>query len=31
VIAALENAGFSNVRVERPTPTTPWNVLVATS
>jgi arsenite methyltransferase len=30
VIAALTKAGFSDVRLERPEPTTPWNVLVAT-
>jgi arsenite methyltransferase len=30
VIAALTKAGFSDVRIERPEPTTPWNVLVAT-
>ena len=30
VVAALRKAGFSDVRIERPEPTTPWNVLVAT-
>jgi len=30
VIAALTTAGFKDVRVERPEPTTPWNVIVAT-
>jgi arsenite methyltransferase len=30
VIAALTKAGFSDVRIERPEPTAPWNVLVAT-
>jgi ubiquinone/menaquinone biosynthesis C-methylase UbiE len=30
VIAALKKAGFTDVRVERPEPTTPWNVMVAT-
>jgi len=30
VITALTHAGFTNVRVERPEPTTPWNVIVAT-
>jgi arsenite methyltransferase len=30
VVAALTKAGFSDVRIERPEPTTPWNVLVAT-
>jgi ubiquinone/menaquinone biosynthesis C-methylase UbiE len=30
VIAALNQAGFQNVRVERPQPTTRWNVIVAT-
>jgi arsenite methyltransferase len=30
VIAALTQAGFAEVRVERPTATTPWNVIVAT-
>jgi hypothetical protein len=29
VITALAGAGFSDVRVERPEPTTPWNVIVA--
>ena len=29
VIAALTKAGFSNMRVTRPEPTTPWNVIVA--
>ena len=29
VAAALENEGFVNLRVERPQPTTPWNVVVA--
>jgi len=30
VTAALTHAGFSSVRIERPEPTTPWNVIVAT-
>jgi arsenite methyltransferase len=30
VVAALRRAHFSNVRIERPEPTTPWNVLLAT-
>jgi len=30
VVAALRKAGFSDVRVEQPEPTTPWNVIVAT-
>jgi arsenite methyltransferase len=30
VVAALRKTGFSDVRIERPEPTTPWNVLVAT-
>lgn len=30
VITALTKAGFTGVRVERPQPTTPWNVIVAT-
>jgi arsenite methyltransferase len=30
VVAALSKAGFSDVRIEKPKPTTPWNVLVAT-
>jgi arsenite methyltransferase len=30
VIAALAKAGFCGVRVERPQPSTPWNVIVAT-
>jgi hypothetical protein len=30
VITALTRAGFSDARIERPEPTTPWNVLVAT-
>ena len=29
VVAALENEGFFNICVERPQPTTPWNVVVA--
>jgi len=29
VVAALENEGFVNLRVERPQPKTPWNVVVA--
>jgi arsenite methyltransferase len=29
IIAALDKSGFKNVRVERPAPTTPWNVIVA--
>lgn len=28
VVSALEGAGFSDVRIERPAPTTPWNVIV---
>ena len=30
VVAALRKAGFSDVRIERPKPTTPWDVIVAT-
>ena len=30
IVAALVNAGFSGVRIERPKPATPWNVVVAT-
>ena len=30
VVAALRKAGFSDVRIEQPEPTTPWNVIVAT-
>jgi arsenite methyltransferase len=30
VVAALMKAGFSDVCIERPEPTTPWNVIVAT-
>lgn len=30
VDAALTSAGFKNIRIERPEPTTPWNVMVAT-
>jgi arsenite methyltransferase len=30
VIAALQATGFEQVRVERPEPSTPWNVIVAT-
>ena len=30
VIAALTKAGFEGVRIERPEPTTAWNVIVAT-
>ena len=30
VVAALNKTGFKSVRVERPEPTTPWNVIVAT-
>lgn len=29
VIAALKKCGFSDIRVERPRPDTPWNVVVA--
>ena len=29
VITALTSAGFTDVRAERPEPTTPWNVIVA--
>jgi ubiquinone/menaquinone biosynthesis C-methylase UbiE len=28
VVSALEGAGFSDVRIERPAPSTPWNVIV---
>ena len=31
VVAALKKAGFSDVRIEQPEPTTPWNVIVATA
>jgi arsenite methyltransferase len=30
VDAALKSAGFKDVRIERPNPTTPWNVMLAT-
>src|SRR5262249_2844124 len=30
VVAALEKSGFKEIRVERPEPTTRWNVIVAT-
>ena len=30
VVAALAGAGFHDVRIERPRPTTPWSVIVAT-
>jgi hypothetical protein len=30
VIAALTRTGFKDVRVERPEPTTRWNIIVAT-
>jgi arsenite methyltransferase len=30
VVTALKKAGFSDVCIERPEPTTPWNVIVAT-
>jgi arsenite methyltransferase len=30
IITALTKAGFTGARVERPKPTTPWNVIVAT-
>ena len=30
VVAALEDARFSEVRIKRPTPSTPWNVIIAT-
>ena len=30
VIAALKKCGFGDIRVERPQPDTPWNVIVAT-
>jgi arsenite methyltransferase len=30
VVTALTKAGFSDVRIERPEPTTPWNVVIAT-
>jgi SAM-dependent methyltransferase len=30
VIAALTQKGFNSIRVERPNPTTAWNVIVAT-
>ncbi len=29
VVAALEKAGFRDIRVERPEPSTSWNVIVA--
>ena len=29
IIAALRKSGFKDMRVERPAPTTPWNVIVA--
>ena len=29
VMSALTSAGFKNVRIERPTPATPWNVVIA--
>jgi arsenite methyltransferase len=29
VIAAMEKCGFDDIRVERPQPDTPWNVIVA--
>jgi arsenite methyltransferase len=29
VLTALDRAGFTRVRIERPTPETPWNVIVA--
>jgi hypothetical protein len=29
VIAALKSCGFGDIRVERPQPDTPWNVIVA--
>jgi arsenite methyltransferase len=29
VVAALTGAGFQNIRIERPTPETAWNVLLA--
>jgi SAM-dependent methyltransferase len=31
VIGALTKSGFKDVRIERPAPTTPWNVVVAFS
>jgi arsenite methyltransferase len=30
IVAALTKAGFASARVERPEPTTPWNVIIAT-
>ncbi len=30
VVVAMRQAGFHNIRIERPTPETAWNVLVAT-
>jgi arsenite methyltransferase len=30
VVTALERVGFADIGVERPEPTTPWNVVVAT-
>jgi ubiquinone/menaquinone biosynthesis C-methylase UbiE len=30
VVAAIRRAGFHDIRIERPTPQTAWNVLVAT-
>lgn len=30
VVAALAQAGFNSIRIERPEPATPWNVVVAT-
>lgn len=30
ISAALAKAGFAGMRVERPQPATPWNVIVAT-
>ena len=30
VVVAMRQAGFHNIRIERPTPKTAWNVLVAT-
>ena len=29
VVSALTSAGFKNVRIERPAPATPWNVVIA--
>jgi len=31
IIASLTKSGFTDVRVARPTPDTPWNVVVASA